>query len=67
MWRSNKVMDAFRCRMKETADKKEGGKNTMAIKGNRTKKKLSNRAKTKKQALKRRRVRTRKAKGKYGK
>ena len=39
----------------------------MAIKGNRSKKKLKNRAKTKKQALKRRRVRSRKAKGKYGK
>ncbi len=34
-------------------------------KGNRVKKKLSNRAKPKKAALKRRRVRSRKAKGKY--
>lgn len=33
-------------------------------KGNRTKKKLSNRAKTKKAVLKRRRVRARKSKGK---
>jgi hypothetical protein len=36
----------------------------MAIKGNRSKKKLSNRAKTKAGVLKRRRVRSRKAKGK---
>jgi hypothetical protein len=36
-----------------------------AQKGNRSKKKLKNRAKTKKQALKRRRVRARKSKGKY--
>lgn len=36
----------------------------MAIKGNRTKKKISNRAKTKKQVLKRRRVRARIARGK---
>ncbi len=36
----------------------------MAIKGNRSKKKLKNRAKSKKSALKRRRVRSRKAKGK---
>lgn len=37
----------------------------MAQKGNRSKKKLKNRAKTKKAVLKRRRVRARKAKGKY--
>jgi hypothetical protein len=36
----------------------------MAIKGNRSKKKLSTRAKPKKSVLKRRRVRTRKAQGK---
>ncbi len=36
-----------------------------AVKSNRSKKKLSNRAKTKKAVLKRRRVRARKAKGKY--
>ncbi len=36
----------------------------MAVKGNRSKKKLSSRAKTKKSVLKRRRVRSRKAKGK---
>lgn len=36
-----------------------------AVKSNRSKKKLKNRAKTKKQVLKRRRVRARKAKGKY--
>lgn len=36
----------------------------MAIKGNRTKKSVKNRAKPKKQALKRRRVRAKKAKGK---
>lgn len=36
-----------------------------AIKSNRTKKKLKSRAKTKKAVLKRRRVRSRKAKGKY--
>jgi hypothetical protein len=36
----------------------------MAIKGNRSKKKLSNRAKTKTSVLKRRRVRARKSKGK---
>jgi hypothetical protein len=36
----------------------------MAIKGNRSKKKLSIRAKEKKKVLKRRRVRTRKAQGK---
>ena len=36
-----------------------------AVKSNRTKKKLKNRAKVKKHALKRRRVRARKAKGKY--
>lgn len=36
-----------------------------AVKSNRSKKKLANRAKSKKSALKRRRVRTRKAKGKY--
>jgi len=34
-------------------------------KGNRSKKKLSNRAKPKRAVLKRRRVRSRKAKGKY--
>ena len=34
------------------------------VKSNRSKKKLSNRAKTKKSALKRRRVRARKSKGK---
>lgn len=37
----------------------------MPVKGNRTKKKLKNRAKSKKAVLKRRRVRSRKAKGKY--
>jgi hypothetical protein len=36
----------------------------MAIKGNRSKKKLKNRAKAKKAVLKRRRIRSRKAKGK---
>lgn len=36
-----------------------------AQKGNRSKKKLKNRAKSKKGVLKRRRVRARKAKGKY--
>jgi hypothetical protein len=36
----------------------------MATKGNRSKKKLSSRAKTKRQVLKRRRVRSRKAQGK---
>jgi hypothetical protein len=36
-----------------------------AVKSNRSKKKLSNRAKVKKSVLKRRRVRARKAKGKY--
>ena len=36
-----------------------------ALKSNRKKKKLKNRAKVKKHALKRRRVRSRKAKGKY--
>lgn len=36
----------------------------MAVKGNRTKKKLKTRAKPRKQALKRRRVRTRKSQGK---
>jgi hypothetical protein len=36
-----------------------------AVKSNRSKKKLKNRAKVKKHALKRRRVRARKAKGKY--
>jgi hypothetical protein len=36
-----------------------------AVKSNRSKKKLTNRAKVKKHALKRRRVRARKAKGKY--
>jgi hypothetical protein len=36
----------------------------MAIKGNRSKKKLKNRAKVKKGVLKRRRVRARKSKGK---
>jgi hypothetical protein len=36
----------------------------MAIKGNRSKKKLKNRAKSKKAVLKRRRVRARKSKGK---
>lgn len=36
-----------------------------AVKSNRSKKKLKNRAKTKKLVLKRRRVRARKAKGKY--
>ncbi len=36
-----------------------------AVKSNRIKKKLKNRAKVKKGALKRRRVRARKAKGKY--
>lgn len=35
------------------------------VKSNRTKKKLKTRAKTRKSALKRRRVRARKAKGKY--
>lgn len=36
-----------------------------AVKSNRTKKKLKSRAKVKKQVLKRRRVRARRAKGKY--
>jgi hypothetical protein len=36
----------------------------MSIKGNRSKKRLKNRAKSKKHALKRRRVRARKSKGK---
>ena len=36
-----------------------------AVKSNRSKKKLKNRAKPKKAVLKRRRVRARKAKGKY--
>lgn len=36
-----------------------------AVKSNRSKKKLKNRAKTKKAALKRRRIRSRRAKGKY--
>jgi len=36
----------------------------MAIKGNRSKKKLSSRARSKKAVLKRRRIRSRKAKGK---
>lgn len=36
----------------------------MAIKGNRSKKKLKNRAKSKQGVLKRRRIRSRKAKGK---
>lgn len=36
-----------------------------AVRSNRTKKKLKNRAKTKRGVLKRRRVRARKAKGKY--
>jgi hypothetical protein len=36
-----------------------------AVKSNRSKKKLSNRAKPKKAVLKRRRIRARKAKGKY--
>lgn len=36
-----------------------------SVKSNRSKKKLKNRAKNKKQVLKRRRVRARKAKGKY--
>jgi hypothetical protein len=36
----------------------------MAIKGNRSKKKLKNRAKSKKSVLKRRRIRARKSKGK---
>ena len=35
------------------------------VRSNRTKKKLKNRAKTKRSVLKRRRVRSRKAKGKY--
>jgi hypothetical protein len=35
------------------------------VRSNRTKKKLKNRAKTKRSVLKRRRVRARKAKGKY--
>ncbi len=35
------------------------------VKSNRSKKKLKNRAKTKRSVLKRRRVRARKAKGKY--
>ncbi len=35
------------------------------VKSNRSKKKLKNRAKTRKAALKRRRVRARRAKGKY--
>jgi hypothetical protein len=36
----------------------------MAIKGNRSKKKLKNRAKSKRSVLKRRRIRARKSKGK---
>jgi hypothetical protein len=37
----------------------------MAVRSNRTKKKLKNRSKNKRGVLKRRRIRSRKAKGKY--